>query len=57
MDGISSAFDRVVSDSYFKIPFVPQQICAMTGVFPPPPDSLVQQQVRPATGSICNETR
>lgn len=35
MDGISSAFDRVVSDAYFKIPFVPQHICAMTGVFLP----------------------
>lgn len=35
MDGISSAFDRVVSDSYFKIAFVPQRICAMTGVFLP----------------------
>lgn len=35
MDGISSAFDRVVSDSYFKIPFVPQQMCAMTSVFLP----------------------
>lgn len=32
MDGIRSAFDRAVSDSYVKIPFARQQICVVTGV-------------------------